>query len=213
VVVEADNTIFLANSSDGLRAYTHDDTTFTETGHIGDRGSAQGVAVAPDGTIYLANSRNGLYAYIYDGMSFTNMAVIDEGGQAWGVAVDSDGTIFLANDGKGLFSYNYSSPVKVENQSSSIPAQYSLSQNYPNPFNPTTTIGYSLPCNGFVEIEIFDLLGRKVRTLVTGRHSAGNFHVSWDGLDNNGNIVSSGVYFYSMTSAGFAEKHKLLLLR
>ena len=100
----------------------------------------------------------------------------------------------------------------VAHKSNNIPATFTLYQNYPNPFNPTTTIDYAVPQNSHVEIRIFDLLGREVRTLVAGEQTAGSHQITWIGLDNTGSPVSSGVYFCTMTAEGFSETRKLLLL-
>ena len=94
-----------------------------------------------------------------------------------------------------------------------VPEEYGLDQNYPNPFNPTTTIEFSLPKNGYVEIMIVDMLGRKVRTLVADSKNASYHQVLWDGLDDNGNSVASGIYIYTLTTRGYTESRKLLLLR
>ena len=93
------------------------------------------------------------------------------------------------------------------------PTEVALSHNYPNPFNSSTTIPYSLPKNEYVQIHIFDALGRGVRTLVNSVQIEGNHQVSWNGLDNTGSPVASGVYFYQMTAEGFTETRKLLILR
>ncbi len=74
--------------------------------------------------------------------------------------------------------------------------QFNLQQNYPNPFNPTTEIKYGLPVNGLTTLEIFNLRGQKVRTLVNEKKSAGYHHIVWDGRDDFGNSVASGVYIY-----------------
>ena len=105
-----------------------------------------------------------------------------------------------------------SSPVGYITKEST-PTTWGMGQNYPNPFNPTTTIEYAVPRNSHVEIKIIDLLGREVCTLVTGENTAGNHQVTWNGLDNTGSQVASGVYFYQMTAEGFSETRKLLLLR
>lgn len=101
VAIGSDGTIFTANTSDGLRAYTYDDTSFTNTAHINTGGTAWGVAISSSGTIFLANGSDGLRAYTYNGTAFTNTAYINTGSTAWGVAVNSDGTVFIANSGNG----------------------------------------------------------------------------------------------------------------
>lgn len=73
---------------------------------------------------------------------------------------------------------------------------YSLSQNYPNPFNPETTIEYGLPTPGFVEISIYNINGKLMRTLIPEEKRAGNHWVKWNAWDENGVQVSIGVYFY-----------------
>jgi hypothetical protein len=103
-----------------------------------------------------------------------------------------------------------------ENQ---IPAEFRLEQNYPNPFNPTTTIHYSLPQNAAVQLRVYDVLGREVRTLVDESRGAGYQSVVWDGMNNDGQSVASGVYFYriaagdpsSTTGAWFVQSQKMVL--
>jgi hypothetical protein len=91
-----------------------------------------------------------------------------------------------------------------------------LRQNYPNPFNPTTSITYFVPEAGpkqQVSLVVYDVTGSRVRTLVSGEHDAGRFNVEWDGRDNRGNQVSSGVYFYRLHTTGFSASKKMLLLK
>ncbi|MBN2092826.1 CotH kinase family protein [candidate division KSB1 bacterium] len=89
-----------------------------------------------------------------------------------------------------------------------IPCEYSLSQNYPNPFNPTTIIKYSVPRSSFISLQVYDLLGKKVATLVKGTFPAGNYTVTFDGSG-----LSNGVYFYQMKSDNFIETRKFLLIK
>ena len=93
------------------------------------------------------------------------------------------------------------------------PNHFSLYQNYHNPFNPTTTIEYTVPAISNVEIKIIDLLGREVRTLATGKHNAGNHQVTWNGLDNTGSPVASGVYFCRMEAEQYRATAKMVLLK
>jgi hypothetical protein len=88
-----------------------------------------------------------------------------------------------------------------------------LGQNYPNPFNPSTRIVFSLGKAGYARLDIFDAAGRLVRTLVDGALPADRYEVSWNGMDGAGRPVSSGVYFYSITSDGFRDTKKMVLLR
>jgi hypothetical protein len=78
------------------------------------------------------------------------------------------------------------------------PQVYELANNYPNPFNPTTTIGYTLPSSGEVQLDVYNMLGQHIRTLVNTAQSAGSHHVMWDAKDKYGNAVMSGVYFYRL---------------
>ena len=89
--------------------------------------------------------------------------------------------------------------------------EYTLYPNYPNPFNPSTTIQYDLSPKGYVELRIIDLLGRQVRTLVSEEKSAGSHQVTWNGQDDSGHRVASGVYLYRMTVEGYTGTRKLLL--
>jgi hypothetical protein len=98
-------------------------------------------------------------------------------------------------------------------ESGSAPEHFSLSQNYPNPFNPQTTISYSLPQDAHVRLAVYNILGQKVRTLVDKHQSAGVQTVSWEGTDDKGNQVSSGVYFYKVEAGEFSDMKKMLLVK
>ncbi len=90
---------------------------------------------------------------------------------------------------------------------------YGLGQNYPNPFNPWTTISYQLPERVFVSLKVYNVLGELVRTLQEGKRPAGRHTVQWDGEDNSGRFVASGVYFYRITAGNFSKTGKMLLIR
>jgi len=94
-----------------------------------------------------------------------------------------------------------------------IPLISSLSQNFPNPFNPTTEIRFHLGEPMMVTLEIFDILGRKVRTLISDPFPAGEHRVVWDGKNNFGDRVSTGVYIYRLRAGSFVKTNKMLLLR
>ena len=94
-----------------------------------------------------------------------------------------------------------------------IPSVYALDQNYPNPFNPATVISFSLFKADDVRLVVYDILGRRVRTLADGAWDAGTHRVIWDGWDENGNGVASGIYFYRLDTRDFTQTRKMLLLK
>ncbi len=94
-----------------------------------------------------------------------------------------------------------------------LPLTFLLEQNYPNPFNPQTRIAYTLGIQQKVSLEIFDLLGRKVKTLVTGEHPAGRYEVVWNGLDEQNHPAASGVYLYKLRSGRLESVRKMVLIR
>lgn len=97
--------------------------------------------------------------------------------------------------------------VNIDPQSE-IVTQYELFQNYPNPFNPVTTIRFALPKREFVELSVYDLLGREIKTLLMEERSQGIHNINW-----NAEGVASGVYYYRITAGEFTQTRKLILLR
>jgi hypothetical protein len=93
------------------------------------------------------------------------------------------------------------------------PQVYSLSKNYPNPFNPTTTIEYAIPSNGKVELVVYNMAGQKVRTMVNETKEAGFFKAVWDGRNDRGETVASGLYFYKLVSGKFNKIEKMTLVK
>lgn len=106
----------------------------------------------------------------------------------------------------------YSGTVLSTN-GSQRPVRFELFQNYPNPFNPVTTVRYGLPERAEVTLVIYDILGRKVRTLVQGSQEPGYKSVTWDGTNDIGEQVSAGLYLYRIRAGDFTETRKTVLLR
>lgn len=98
-------------------------------------------------------------------------------------------------------------------KSERLPSDYRLAQNYPNPFNPETRIRYELPVNAYVQLSIYDLLGREVIRLEDGAKSAGSYSVVWDGRNRSHQPVPSGIYIYRMTAGHIQISKKMLLVR
>lgn len=94
-----------------------------------------------------------------------------------------------------------------------VPAKFSLSQNYPNPFNPMTTIEYSLPEQSQVKLEVFNVLGQRVKTLADVVQPAGRHRMVWDGKDAQGKDVASGIYFYRLQAGEFTDSKRMVILK
>ncbi len=110
-----------------------------------------------------------------------------------------------------------SSPINITitdvAQENLIPKNYALLQNYPNPFNPTTIISYDLPKSSAVKLVVFDILGREVATLVNDFQSAGSHKAEWNGKNDNGIDLTSGIYFYSLEAGSFKSVKKMIYLK
>ncbi|MBN2091810.1 T9SS type A sorting domain-containing protein [candidate division KSB1 bacterium] len=102
---------------------------------------------------------------------------------------------------------------EVSNEDISLPSDFQLAQNYPNPFNPETSIHYQLPEAANVRISIFNMLGQEVQRLVESNQPAGYYEIKWNGLDNMGQQVVSGVYLYRIEANDFCMNRKMLLVR
>jgi len=94
-----------------------------------------------------------------------------------------------------------------------VPETYSLEQNYPNPFNPTTRISFALPEAAHVRLDVFNILGQQVVTMIEGWLDAGYHSVEWDGLISGGTTAASGVYFYRLETKDFSQTRKMILLK
>jgi hypothetical protein len=94
-----------------------------------------------------------------------------------------------------------------------IPEVFALHQNYPNPFNPTTQIKYDLPEDAMVSITIYDVMGRRVKSLVSTTQSAGYRSIQWDATNNLGEPVSAGMYIYMIQAGEFRQNKKMVLLK
>ena len=94
-----------------------------------------------------------------------------------------------------------------------LPKEFVLNQNYPNPFNPTTTIAYSLPKDSEIQIEIYNVMGQKVKTLFNGFRTAGSHKIEWDGKDDAGNLLTSGLYLITLRSGNFVTAKRMTLIK
>ncbi|MFQ5709961.1 MAG: T9SS type A sorting domain-containing protein [bacterium] len=132
-----------------------------------------------------------------------------------GGQVDPDNNSVTVENVQAFSFWAFAEPAAVPTTvaGEAIPEKFALEPNYPNPFNPETTIRYSLHTDMHVTLTIYNLLGQEIKTLVDAHHKAGVFRVVWQGRDEAGNKVTSGVYIYQLKSEGFVETRKMILLQ
>ncbi len=118
-------------------------------------------------------------------------------------------SITAASEGLGLFS----TTVLSNNPESTLPDKYGLHSNFPNPFNPVTLITYDLAGDGQVDLSVYNIVGRKVKTLVNEYQTAGRKATAWYGVDDSGNSLSAGMYFYRLTAGGIVFTKKMVLMK
>ncbi|NIA31513.1 MAG: T9SS type A sorting domain-containing protein [Actinobacteria bacterium] len=147
-------------------------------------------------TIWMAD-----YATSPDCKWDANYATVKKDHQRYSI----DEVIFCLNDGTGI--------TDVDGNPTVVPASYELGDAYPNPFNPTTEIEYAIPVSNNVSLAVFNSLGQKIKTLVDRHMTAGTYHATWDGTNDMGNSVPSGVYFYKITSSHFNASKRMTLLK
>jgi hypothetical protein len=116
-------------------------------------------------------------------------------------------------DGKGPVLVMMTDAATEVEKREALPKEYALHQNFPNPFNPRTTITYDLAGTGDVSIQIYDILGRSVRKLIDERQGPGSLAVSWDGSDDSGEPVESGIYLLRFRAGPRVENSKMILIK
>ena len=113
----------------------------------------------------------------------------------------------------GDFSETIQITVLTSESKTAVPGQYALHQNFPNPFNPATTIQYEIKDAGDVTIEIFSVLGKRVKRYTNLSQPAGYYSMKWMGKNEQNNYVGAGIYFYSLTVNGYTKTRKMVLLK
>ena len=132
--------------------------------------------------------------------------------EARGVSVDYDGNIIITENDFGFIRKISKKPTTLIKDNDYIRPGFDLHV-YPNPFNSTVTIEYSLPSNGFVEVEIYNILGQRVKTLLKTNREIGSYKTMWDGTTNFGTISNSGIYFCKIKTDNRQRIQRLLLLK
>ncbi len=126
------------------------------------------------------------------------------------IVIDRHNNKWIANRQGGVYVFNEDGITAVNTRSltASLPHGYSLSQNFPNPFNPTTSISYDVSRPSYVRIDVYDVLGRQVNTLVDETKVPGSYHVTFDATN-----LPSGVYYYRLQAGAFTETKKLMIIK
>ena len=103
--------------------------------------------------------------------------------------------------------------INQNTKTQALISTFDLFQNYPNPFNPTTRIEYQIPTPGHIEIQLYNITGELVKTLINTEHAAGKYSVTWNGKDNDNRPVASGMYIYRVLFGNSVLSRKMLLLK
>ena len=111
------------------------------------------------------------------------------------------------------YSFIFVSELSSANKDNFLPKGFVLNQNYPNPFNPVTILSYTLPENSFVNVHVFDMVGRTIKILVSEMQTAGNKVLRWNATDAAGSPVSAGIYLYMIQAGEFRQTKKMVLLK
>ena len=161
----------------------------------------------PDGSTYQTWSHNSNAAHYnasYWYWSYTLPANAQQG--TYTFQVEFNGQVYTHD-------FQVGTAVGIEDVPQTQTSGFALFANYPNPFNPSTTIRYALPVSGAVDLTIFDQQGREVAKLVREKQSAGHQEIVWNGLNQAGEAVSSGIYFYRLQSGSFSETRQMMLVQ
>ncbi len=134
---------------------------------------------------------------------------------AWGVyPFAPSGNIYISDQQSGLHIFELNvGPSTGDPNRETPPGTFALFDNYPNPFNPETRIDYVIGVDSKVRLEVYNMLGQKVRTLRSREQAAGSYNVIWDGSNDAGNQVASGIYFYRLEAGDFVDTKRMLLVR
>jgi len=200
---------------DTLRIY--DISTLTDVVQVSQiftDGSWDGDAARDGDFVYVNVETNGVKVYnVSDITNPTEVAHYDMLNVARGITV-RDGMAYVGEKEGGLSIYSNDLVVSIDTENR--PTSFTLSQNYPNPFNPSTLIQYGIPASfgsAAVTLEVFNVLGQSVRTLVDQKQTSGLYQVRWDGNGINGKQQVGGIYFYTLSVGNETLTNKMILLK
>lgn len=209
IVVDSNSHVYVATSK-GLMKWDGSDWTM--------------LAGLPTDDIRALATNSGI---LYIGTSENGVLVSEDGGNTWielndglgnlsinVLAIsDSEPKVIYAGTDSGVWSRSAVLSIKSFDVVKGIPSQFELEQNYPNPFNPSTTIKYGLEKDSQIKVEIYDISGKLISTLLNNNQTQGWHSVIWNGNDDFGNPVSAGIYLYKIQAGDFVQTKKMLLLK
>jgi len=208
------NVVSLFYTENGGATWTRQEGNLSGT----DGPSIRTVAIVPFGgiDIYFAGTSTGLYSTFFLEGATTNWSL--EAPDLMGnVVVDqlttrpADGLVVAGTHGKGVYSISIPTGSAVDDAEIPLPAR--LGQNVPNPFNPLTKISFSLPVAGRTTLVIYDMAGKRVKTLLSRDLESGDHQVTWNGSDEGGRQVAAGIYLYRLDSGPVHEVKRMTLVR
>ena len=159
-----------------------------------------------DAELYIATDDNKVYISNNMGNTWQQITTgLPAGANIYSLKI-INGTLYAGTYAYGVFYYEPDA-IGIQN-GNEIANSFSLKQNYPNPFNPTTKIAFSIPKSSFVNITVYDMLGKEVNELVNGIKAEGNYEVNFDA-----STLAGGVYFYKLQTEDFSEIKKMTLIK
>lgn len=183
-------------------------TTYKVANGLADN-SVRSILAENDSLLWIGTD-NGLNRF--DGTNWLKFTTVEglAGNKVLSIAKDVDGSFWLGtNSGISHYTPSGTSVEKTEPK----PGMLNISAIYPNPFNMNTTISFNVPSDGYIELEVYNLAGQKVRTLISSWARSGSKHVVWDGYDNRGLCVSSGIYIARVNMGGYSSVKKMTVIK
>jgi hypothetical protein len=169
-------------------------------------------------SVYRAHWENGVFVKLNEDpvtdTAYTDNTVPDSEIYWYAVSAVYTGTYGDAESNNSDKAYGSGIVITdIDDDTPAIPGEFFISQNYPNPFNPRTTLSYGLPEDSEVRIDIFNVLGQRVVTLLDEYQTAGYKSIAWDGVDSAGKGISSGIYFYTIEAGDHRASKKMLMIK
>ncbi len=187
--IAQDGTIWVSAPARVSRLRNGTWTTYSTADGLADD-EVNDIAIEPNGTAWFATRRG---VSRFDGVSWTSWTVDNGLANDMGrsIAIAPDGTVWFGSEG-GVSRLAADSLAVADEPA--LPKEYAVTGSHPNPFNPSTTISFTLPRGGDASLTVYNIAGQKVRTLISGFTAAGTHSAMWNGRDDSGRMVSSGVY-------------------